>query len=129
MDWNKNINQQDARRLSKIFSKEFFIPYCEVYYVDRLERNRYAEYIFLMPPHMLLRSDLRNPIGMLVHELTHHLQYYGYYEKSDSEHGYYYQLAKRKMIKWCRENISAKANWKLPLKANPCDIDMVTFRL
>ena len=56
--WNKHINLIDARLLSKEFCDSFGLIYCEVYFVDVLDRNSliqpYGQYIHLQPPHVLV---------------------------------------------------------------------------
>ena len=53
-----------------------------------------------------------------MHELTHHIEFeiYGT-DFNDPVHGYKYQLAKEKVVSWCRKNISDKPNWYVPLKS------------
>lgn len=79
-------------------------------------------------PHILMLNKLLNPIGVLIQELTHHLecQEYGFDGKN---HGYNYQLAKKRVIKWCEENISSKPDWRLALKAKINEEEMREFEI
>lgn len=128
--WNKFIKQGDARRLSKIFCEDFEIDYCQVYYVDNLENGAYGEYVWLYRPHILIldKPENLNPIGVLMHELNHHIQYQ-LYDLSENHHGYEWNLAKRRTINWCERNISKKSDWTLPLKARQDMEKMKTFRI
>jgi hypothetical protein len=132
--YKKKIDQKNARRLSKHFCNDFDIQYCDVYYVDRLN-DAYGEYIYLNPPHMLIldKPKVINKIGIVIHELTHHLVAQDYIneklESDTSEHGKYYQLAKKRVIRWCKKNISEKPNWKKPLGKYQHTKDMKKFKL
>lgn len=147
--WYKFIKLHDARRLSEIFCKDFKIQYCDIYYVDRIQDdlntpvwkrgkgNTIALYSYLDPPHILVVKTVLNPIGLIMHELTHHLEVYGYDDEkenaedihTDGMHGYLYQLAKKRVITWCKKNVSEKANWNLPLKAIHTETEMRKFRV
>ena len=117
--WNKHINLTDARALSNEFCKDFDIQYCQIYMVDLLLNNAYGQYSYLNPPHILILDIYKNhnKIGVLMHELTHHVECYQYTFDYTSHHGYHYQLAKKKVIRWCEENISIKPDWKKTLSA------------
>ena len=142
-EWKKYIKIDDARFLSGFFCKSFKLHYCEVYYVDqiqdechspkweRFESNTYGLYSNAEPPHILIIHGLMNPIGVLIHELTHHLECYGYKEREEDAraHGQNYQLAKRRVKNWCKENISDRPDWNTPLKAIQNEMDMRRFRL
>lgn len=147
--WYKFIKLDDARRLSEIFCKDFNLQYCEIYYVDRIQDDKdtpiwkrgkgttTALYSSLDPPHILVVKNVLNPLGITIHELTHHLEVYGYDDdaenaediKVDGMHGYFYQLAKKRVIRWCKKNISNKPNWNLPLKAIYTETEMRKFRM
>lgn len=131
---SKFINLDEARNISKEVCDYFKICYCEVYYVDRLEPNTYGEYYYLEPQNILLLDDIninKNPIGVLIHELTHHIQFkcYPMLDSEQSYHGYFYNLARKKIIKYCKKYISKNAEWKTPLKAYQNDQDMEKFKL
>lgn len=144
--WNKFINLNDARELSKQFCNNFKLQYCEIYYVDRIQDdsdtpiwkkgkdNTTALYSLADPPHILIVETVLNPIGLVIHELTHHLEWYDYENErdkicDDGPHGYFYQLAKKRVITWCKKNISNKADWNSPLKAIHTETAMKKFRL
>lgn len=125
----KNIDLREARKLSKNFCKDFELPPCEIYFVDKL-KDYWGIYIWLMPNHILVRKKNPCMIGIIMHELTHHLEWHGYpIGIADPHHGKYFQLAKRKVINWCIKNISNKPNWKIPLGARPNDEELKKFRL
>jgi hypothetical protein len=126
--WDKFIQQKEARELSKEFCEDFKIIYCEVYYVDRIKNDIYAQYMYYNPPHILMLNNLLNPIGVLIQELTHHLecQKYGF---DNRNHGYNYQLAKKRVIPWCKKNISMKPDWRLTLKAKIKEEEMKEFEI
>jgi hypothetical protein len=127
--WNKYIKIEDARRLSSIFCKSFSIDYCEIYYVDKI-KEAWGLYCREKPSHILMLDNLINPIGILMHELTHHLAEEKYEEYRDTySHGYNYHLAKRRVIKWCNDNISSKPDWRLPLRASIIEKEMRAFRV
>jgi hypothetical protein len=128
LKWKKHLSLNDARKLSKIFCDDFGLPYCQVFYIDVLD-GAYAQYIYLSPPHILMEEKTLNRIGILMHELTHHLEYYNYETEDVPLHGYPYQLAKARVLRWCKINISSKANWKNTLGSIITVDDMKKFRL
>ncbi len=95
-----------------------------------LEDETFGVYCEYSPPHILILENVISPLGILVHELTHHLvAHYYTYEGEFSQHGYPFQLAKPRVIKWCYKNISQKPDWSLPLKAYQTTINMRKFRV
>lgn len=134
MLWKKNLNLTDARALSYEFCKDHDIPYCQIYYVDKVGNgNDYGQYFYIDQGHILMQEKLHGRICVLMHELTHHLECKGYHlncgNTNESSHGYHYQLAKHKVVAWCRKNISKKPNWFKPLRAYQPKSDLVNFRL
>lgn len=131
--WHKHINLKDARALSIEFCNDFNLMYCQIFMVDILENQGYGQYCYLNPPHILLLDTRRNKnkLGVLMHEMTHHLECHGYTESNCGfpVHGYYFQLAKLKVIKWCEKNISNRPDWKKPLRAFQKYEDMISFKL
>lgn len=131
--WNKFINLNKARQLSKSFCDDFNLTYCEIYYVDRLGYRIYGEYCSLFPHHILILNtkENNNPIGIVIHELIHHLQYQEYLKEGEkyTDHGYKWSLAKKRVIKWCNENISNRPNWNKHLSAYNSQKDMQEFKL
>jgi len=130
VEWKKNINIVDARKLSKIFCDYFELSPCMIYYVDVFhDKDDYGIY-FDIEPTILILKKCPNRIGVLVHELTHHLQYQKYDMKKDSRiHGYPYQLARNRVDRWCNKYISSKPNWAKPLGAFQDFNDMKEFEL
>jgi len=114
--WKKQIRLGGARALSYEFCKDFEVDYCEIYLVDRVE-DAFGVYCSLNPPHILIDLNAKNRIGIVIHELTHHLEYQCYDTNGQSSHGYSYQLAKQRVIRWAKKNISSTAPWHHPLKA------------
>jgi hypothetical protein len=130
--WRKYIKLEDARRLSKIFCDDFNIEYCEIYYVDRISGDSWGEYSILTPPHILIVENVPCTIGILMHELTHHIEcscYDGVDIYKDNMHGYHYQLAKQRVIRWCKKNISDKSDWRLVLKGIQRPKELKAFRV
>lgn len=134
MKWRKHIKLPDARKLSEFFCKEFELDYCEIYYVDILKgegkKSYYGVYSYPAPSNILILDTYKNKnkIGILMHELTHHLECSAYLW-DDAAHGYYYQLAKKRVIRWCKKNISNIPNWNIPLLAKVDEEDMKAFKL
>ena len=126
--WRKWIQLGDARLLSELFCNHFGLTYCEVYYVDVLGESTYGQY-FSQGPHILMLQKLLNPMGILIHELTHHLEYCDYDNENDTTHGYAYQKAKHRVVRWAKKHISDKPNWYIPLRATQPDIAMRQFRV
>jgi hypothetical protein len=124
----KNINLWEARELSEKFCNDFGIDYCEVYYVDRL-KDALGVYIWLDPPHMLVVKNYKDKIAIVMHELIHHLdsQVYDTMILNHSTQGYL--NAKKRVITWCKNNISSKADWNKGLKAQQFDHEMKKFQL
>ena len=86
-------------------------------------------YIWLDPPHVLIEEKHKNKLATVIHELIHHLdsQKYSTLTLNHSTKGYI--NAKKRVIRWCKKNISEKANWNLGLKAQHCDKEMKQFQL
>ena len=124
----KNINLWEARELSEKFCEDFDVPYCEVYYVDRV-KDCVGLYIWLDPPHMLIDKKYKDKIAIVMHELIHHLdsQVYDTMILNHSTQGYL--NAKRRVITWCKKNISSKADWNKGLKSKQVDKEMNEFQL
>jgi hypothetical protein len=128
--WEIKISLKDARKLSKNISKDFNIPYCQIYYVDTLGKWYGIYHNDTGHIHTLIEESCPCRIGIVIHELTHHLEYeiYGNYF-NDPPHGYKYQLAKERMVSWCRKNISTNPNWYVALKGFTCPKELKTFKL
>ena len=124
----KNINLWEARELSEKFCDDFNLEYCEIYYIDRL-KDALGMYIWLDPPHVLIVKSYKDKIAVVMHELIHHLdsQMYSSYVLNHSTKGYL--NAKRRVINWCKKNISSKADWSKGLKATQIDKEMNKFQL
>jgi hypothetical protein len=129
----------DARALSEEFCEHFSLPYCEIYFVDRLvevdlpiwkamDIGAYATYTNSDPSFILIRQEIIAPVGILMHELTHHLEFKDYKgSENQVEHGYNFQLARKKVLKWCN-NINDTYNWRIPLKAKIRNEDLEVFQ-
>lgn len=133
-NWNKFIGMEMARDLSKKFCEDFNLNYCEIYFVDRIIHDKkykkvYGMYMYYNPPHILMLNNLLNPIGILLHELTHHLECSQYDFDEEDSHTKTNELAKKRVIKWCKKNISENADWRLALKSRPKIDDMIRFKL
>ena len=125
----KNINLWEARELSERFCNDMDIPYCEVYYVDRLNGCQ-GIYIWLEPQHMLVWKKCKDKLPVVMHELIHHLDSCSNPTAMVLNHSTQnYINAKRRVINWCKKNISEKANWNIGLKAAQNDKEMATFQL
>ena len=127
--WKKHLNIVEARKLSTLFCKDFNISPCMIYYVDAFHNNKYYGMYFESPPTILMLKRLPNPIGILIHELTHHLEGEAYPIRKSSTHGRNYQLAKQKVINWCNKKISSNPDWRKPLQAFQDEMEMKNFRL
>jgi hypothetical protein len=101
-----------------------------VYYVDAFhDEDDYGIY-FKTSPSIMILEKCPNRIGVLMHELTHHLEYQKYDVKEEqSVHGYTYQLAKDRVERWCNKFISSKPNWAKSLGAYQDLKDMKEFKL
>ena len=128
--WNKHINLKDSRKLSFKFCEGFGLIYCQIYMVDVLPDKAWGNYIYLTPPHILILDSYLNinRLGILMHELTHHLECQEYDGDYNPQHGYSYQLAKKRVVRWCKKNISTKPNWNKPLSAIYREDDMKDFK-
>lgn len=131
--WRKQISLGGARALSYELCKSFDVDYCEVYYVDRIndydeDREYWGVYVYLSPPHVLIVENVINRIGIVMHELTHHIEHQCY-ETSNEAHGYPYQLAKQRVITWAKANVSATAPWHEPLKGYQIKTEQIAFKL
>lgn len=123
---------KESRALSLEFCNDFDLLYCQVFMVDILTNEAYGQYSYLEPPHILILDTYKNinKLGVLMHELAHHLECHGYESnKSYPIHGYHYQLAKRRVARWCEKNISVKPDWNKPLGAFQDYKDMIKFQV
>ena len=132
--FGKHLSLKKARELSEKFCEDFRIPYCGIYYVDHIEGFDDEEevmgiYTDQKPSHILVVKSGINRLGLVMHELTHHLEQCSYDNKGESEHGYSYQKAKERVVTWCRKNISDKPNWYNCLKATFNKYEMKAFQL
>ena len=124
----KNIDLWEARELSEKFCDDFKVPYCEIYYVDRLI-DCIGVYIWLDPPHILMDERVTDKLPLLMHELIHHLDS-ALYENIILNHSSpNYILAKKRVITWCKKNISTKPDWFKALKACNNREEMKKFQL
>lgn len=127
----RKITLLNARKISQAFCNDMIIPYCEIYYVDILP-DALGIYISTIPAHILMLNNADYKIALLMHELIHHLDFCNYnYRPNDelthSTKGYI--LAKKRVITWCKNNISRKPNWNTALKAYNYDEEMKKIRL
>jgi hypothetical protein len=127
--FKKDISLRGARALSYEFCQNFNIDYCEVYFVDTIQDNSLGLYSSLYPQHLLIKKYTLNRIGILVHELTHHLEYQDYDNEGESQHDISYQLSKQRVIRWAKMNISSTAPWHWPLRANQIKKEEIDFKL
>lgn len=124
----KNINLWEARDISEKFCEDFGVRYCEIYYVDRLE-NAVGYYFWLDPPHILIHEKANGLIAILMHELIHHLDSYLYNTMILNHSTRGYLNAKKRVITWCKKNISHKPNWNAGLKSIQNNHEMKKFQL
>lgn len=126
----KNINLFEAREISKKFCEDLKIPYCEIYYVDKLDDcHTLGLYFWVEPSHILLLEKAKNMITLLMHELTHHLDSCNYSTVILDHSSRGYILAKKRVITWCKKNISDKPDWNKALKCKYYNDEMKKFRL
>lgn len=127
----ENITLRKARQVSKEFCIDMQIGYCQIYYVDILsEDNVIGEYIPVDPAHILILKQADQKIALLMHELTHHLDYCNYNSYGELNHSSKgYILAKKRVITWCKNNISINPNWSRALKCFNYDHEMRNFKL
>lgn len=130
----KRIPLKDARQLARKFCKDFKIKKVSVYLVDRLSSKIYAIYVGIEPvPHILIEVKAPNRLGILLHELAHHLAQCACkdeeaWNNSCSHDNRFWQGAKERTITWARNNI-ADINWYPCFKANLIHEEMVDFQL
>ena len=124
----KNINLLEAREISKKLCKDFGIPYCEVYYVDKI-KGAMGIYVWLDPAHMLIVKSYKDKIATVLHELIHHVDAQLYSTVILNHSTQSYKNAKKRVITWCKKNISSKADWNVGLKAQQNDAEMANFQL
>lgn len=125
----KHINLKEARNIKNKFCEDFDLEKCEIYFVDIIgDKYTYGEYVWYYP---LILLKERNPcmIGILIHELTHHLEWCKYKDEYQNVHGKNYQSSKKRVITWCKNNINARVDWRIPLKAKVCDEELKNIRL
>jgi hypothetical protein len=138
--WCKHIKLEDARRLSEKFCDDFSLSFCQIYFVDVLTHEDkgnkkcfFGVYSFPAPSNILILDTYTNinKIGILMHELAHHLECNAYHNINwfDGKHGYLYQLAKKRVITWCKKNISNRPDWNKPLLSKIYEKDMRAFKL
>ena len=123
---------QEARKISEIFCEDMNVPYCEIYYVDRLfERGHLGLYIPISP-HIFILENAENKSTLLLHELIHHLDAYRYtdWDENNLTHSSKgYISAKRYVVIWCKKNISNRINWNKMLKCTLNEEELKNFKL
>lgn len=107
----------ELKKVSRKFCKHFSLPYCDVYYINRISDDAHT-YYNIDSMKAAIHRKTGSPIGMLMHELAHHMELNDYPVLEDG-HGYYFQLAIRRTIRWCQKHISAKHDWRIPIGGTP----------
>lgn len=124
--WKKFDIKQNIkilRQITAVFCGDFNIIEPFVYVVDVLDEDVDGIYYPLsggpdIQPKILLKEE--TDIMTFFHEIVHHLQYIIYYPKYgyDGQHGYTFQLAKKRVVTWARKNV---------MEIHPCTLNNITY--
>lgn len=115
-----DITESKARKLVKRICEDFEIPPCAVYFQDLTflgdTLGLYEKASLDLIGYMLVERKWSRRLLLVLHEITHHIQaeIYGFEE---SNHGYGFQLAKRRIANWADKNISDHFDWVYLLTA------------
>jgi len=122
---SENIQQTDkyelttkqANDIAKKLCSHFKVPDVKVVILEELDWNMLRErnlkhgnfgymglYYYLVSEIELIKNKQGNTLNVLLHELAHHLSYYMYAPESVncSSHGYFFQLAKKRITTWTK---------------------------
>jgi len=114
-----DITQSKARTLVKKACSDFEISICNVWFIcinDKGLVGWYSPECTNMSAYMMIEKKWSRRLILVLHELTHHLQYIEY-EDISSSHGTQFSLAKSRIATWARNNISKKYDWVALLTA------------
>ena len=119
------LTLKQSQKITKKVCDYFNIPVATVDHVESFEQgfgedivyNVEADaygYYWLGYQHIeLLKSKNGHDLFTLLHELSHHVAYvlnYPYYNNS-AHHGYYYQLAKKRVKTWAKKEYGKKLDF------------------
>lgn len=108
-----DITQSKARRIVKNACKDFEIDKCNLWFININDSTCVGWYSPLasnMSAYMMIEKKWSRRLILVLHELTHHIQY-TLYEEDESAHGKQFSLAKSRISTWARVNISKKYDW------------------
>ena len=112
MNEELDITQTKARILVKRICNDFEIDNCNVWFIiinDPDCIGWYSEKTSNMDAYMMIEKKWTRKLILVLHEITHHIQNELY--DSDSQHGKDFQLAKRRIATWAKNNISDNWDW------------------
>jgi hypothetical protein len=108
-----DITQAGARSLVKRICNDFNIPICKIWFViidDPDCIGWYSEIRSNMFPYIMIEKNWSRKLVLVLHEITHHIQY-ELYPSDTSHHGKYFQAAKKRVATWAKNNISDHWDW------------------
>ena len=111
---NYNLSQKEARKLVKKICKDFELPKCLVFYInttlfDKEVLGLYSEEDDGLYAYMLIQYNWSHKLCLVLHEAAHHLQAVKY--KNSKGHDKKFQLARKRIATWAKNNISKKVKW------------------
>lgn len=108
-----DISESKARKLIKRICNDLDLSPCNCWFIDIPESNNtlgwYSKSASNMLAYMMIEKNWSRRLVLVLHEITHHLQEEGY--EYDSPHGQSFQLAKRRIATWAKNNISDHFDW------------------
>ena len=121
----RNLNINRARKIAIDYANHFDLPECMVYYQNKLQDGSLGLYFGGTRPSVIIiaishikTNKEKERLGLLLHELAHHLTEWQYDGRFESMHGESYQLAKKRTINWARKRFGNLPYDKL-LSASP----------
>jgi len=112
MMYDLNITQAKARLLVKRICNDFKIDICNVWFIIINDPNCigwYSQATSNSSAYMMIEKNWSRKLVLVLHEITHHIQNELYAD--DTSHGKGFQLAKKRVATWAKNNISDDWDW------------------
>lgn len=115
-----DIIQSKARLYSAQICQHFDLPECRIWFVDINKKDCigwYSERTSLEFAYIIVEKNWTRRLVVFLHEMAHHLQSELYNLNEEAPHSSTFQLAKKRIATWARNNISDHFDWENLLTA------------
>ncbi len=109
-----DITEKKARKLIKKMCRDFDVSPCNCWFINIGRADTigwYSPAFSNMASYMMIEKYWSRRLILVLHEFAHHLQTELYESKFESMHGESFQLAKKRVATWAKNNISKSYNW------------------